>query len=290
MAKITLDIPLSEVKKHIPKYVKNNRALQQQLMTEARGRNRLNKNRTVGMHKSDLEKALIADLQRKLTTMLPKMKKTLEGEINNLVTAKTLGWVKLNQNPGNRFVLVDRSGCVIQGFDSKDISKTDTVNRQLITATDFKAHAELPQVENNIPYMYADSEGHVTVGIGHKFENETEATFVPFYQELSGNQKNTNVSANDKRQAYKDIKTYWRNNPNSAAKAYENETNLRLEAVDIDRIYSADFIEHLGRAESALQDMDSYPLDAQIGILDLVYNSGSLGGYPKFTKAVMNRN
>ncbi len=154
----------------------------------------------------------------------------------------------------------------------------------------FLRHLKHPDVENYLPYMYRDSDGNVTVGIGHLLPTASDAKNLDFFT------RGPNVAAEDLdiERAFNRVK----NAPlpqNTVPTAFERFSNIRISeayaetlALDI-----MDDFQRIVRSRDYYPEFDSYPVLAKMGLLDLVYNRGAKGArddYKRTTAAVRRRN
>lgn len=138
------------------------------------------------------------------------------------------------------------------------------------------------QFEGVIAHMYLDSEGFVTIGVGHLLANAEAAISLA----LINKQTEATASEAEKKQEWNTI-----NGKESPKKAsfYEPFTKLKLKTTDIETLLKAD----LEGLEKDLKDIysqyESLPQAAKEGLLDMIFNLGKNGlktKFPKFNQAV----
>ena len=95
-----------------------------------------------------------------------KPTKTEAEIIKDLIRQKQAGWVKAEGAPKAVLVQV-KTGCPFLGFNGKEITaiKTPHPAKPPLDITAYQVHVE--SFEGNVPWMYLDTEGNVTVGVGH---------------------------------------------------------------------------------------------------------------------------
>jgi len=135
--------------------------------------------------------------------------------------------------------------------------------------------------EGNIPYMYRDKKGYVTVGIGHLLSSVSDAQKLPFYTA-----KNVKATAAE-------IKTDFDNvhkRPKGLlAQLYKPYTKLHMEQGDIDNLTYAHINSFYKELKQIYVDFDSYPKEARYALFDMIFNLGKnklQNGFPTLNRAV----
>lgn len=145
--------------------------------------------------------------------------------------------------------------------------------------------------EGSIPWMYLDTKGKVTVGIGHMIPDADAATRLPFTvspEPPSGGAETADEIA--VRSAFAVVATA----PGGMlARRYERLTAPRLSTTAMRAVHEADTSAFLTRIRARFGAFDSYPLPARLAILDMAYNLGLSGLWDKFPRwraACLDRN
>jgi GH24 family phage-related lysozyme (muramidase) len=125
---------------------------------------------------------------------------------------------------------------------------------------------ESPDFENNIPWMYLDTGGNVTVGAGHLIPDAGAAAGLNFV-DAGG----AAASADAKQQEWN---TMHGQDPGHVASYYQQFTTLHLGQADIDSVLTADMELAQGYLRNAFPNYDSFPQKAQEGLLDMMFNMG----------------
>ena len=206
-----------------------------------------------------------------------------------LIEAGVADWVNDPARP--RALLVERrTGCMIMRAPNAPLwrLKKKTYPRKPPLDKDaFFGHAR--QFENVIPYMYQDSEGHVTVGIGHLIPDARAAAALPFVE------RGTNISpTTEEIESAFDAVKGARQLTGSPAIAFRPLTTLELPSTEIENLMKPDVDEFLRQLKSRnnFPDYETYPPTAKLGLLDMAYNKGVRGlkrDFPVFTGAVRRR-
>jgi len=121
--------------------------------------------------------------------------------------------------------------------------------------------------EGSIPYLYLDSRGFVTIGVGKMLATPAAAVAIRFVHRTGQQQ----ASAAEITAAYLTVRGAVANRP---ATAYRNLTDLDLAPGESDRLLN----QELQRAEDGARNLfggwDHFPPAAQLALLDMIYNMG----------------
>ena len=135
--------------------------------------------------------------------------------------------------------------------------------------------------ENDIPYMYLDTEGWVTVGVGQMIPDVNAAKRYQFLKPLG-----EKATAEDIEQDYKRVRAMPAGKP---AETYRVQASLVLSEDYIESI----LLNKLKECDVALRRhylrYDTYPEPVKLALLDMVYNLGAsklFGQFAAFEKAV----
>lgn len=220
-----------------------------------------------------------------------------------LLDAGGIGWAFHPDQ--NMDVLVERStGCVIDPAGGIYTPRSPQIHHEREDRVDvakFRAHVR--KFEDYIQYMYRDSEGYVTVGLGHKFENVEEAKSLVFWKREIKVSETTRVRADaaDVETAFNAVKKADLV-MNSKATAFKNlkHNNIDLDINEIERLFISDVREFVRQLQTKkdFSDFDTYPAPVQLGMLDLLYTIGFKGffgsktdtGFEKLAGALKYRN
>jgi hypothetical protein len=147
--------------------------------------------------------------------------------------------------------------------------------------------------EGRVPYMYLDIKGLVTVGVGNLIDPVEAAQALPFcFKNKPGITTPGSPATPDQ------IAGEWqrlKNNPSLATKGYtacEPITQLELSDDAIDSLISGRLTQNEGflKSKQWFQNFDSWPADAQLGLLSMAWAMGPAGpgGFPNFRVACQN--
>lgn len=136
--------------------------------------------------------------------------------------------------------------------------------------------------EGNIPYMYLDVNGNVTVGVGNLLSTVADAQALPFY-------KNDGTAATDV-----DIKKAFNIVAGSSygqmvvASDFESLTTIRMKQDDIDKLANNRLSEFKKELRSAYPNFDEYPAKVKAALFDMIFNLGSkkLAKFSKMNTAI----
>ena len=139
--------------------------------------------------------------------------------------------------------------------------------------------------EGAIPHMYLDTVGKVTIGVGNMLRNAKAATQLPFIVKESGAAASTaEIIAEYERVA--ELK------PGLAARSYKKHTRLVLTNDAIDALLDKRLARFKSRLRKDFEGFDSFPVEAQLGLIDMAFNLGNHGlisKFPTFTRAARTR-
>ena len=203
-------------------------------------------------------------------------------------------------------ILVARDGSVLLGLAGKLIK--DTKPNPPKRFSEISASAvmrEIERSEGRVSHMYFDTAKKVTTGVGHLLERGELSGLRMVRRKGAPPQKGTpsrGAFNRDKLDEYNFLdKTVKRKiGTNTTAAVQKSYTHLDLAPGEIARLFREDYREHRDRA-NRLFSLTSLPPDAQIGLNDLVYQTGGAnptkfktasakkGGWPAFTKAMERR-
>lgn len=138
----------------------------------------------------------------------------------------------------------------------------------------------LKSYEGNIPYMYLDSRGCVTVGVGFLLISADDAVNYSFVL-------NTSLAAPQKATAAQ-IKAEWTSmkaqSPNHLESYYQRFTTMKMLQFDIDMTLTQKVNNFEAKARQTFVGWDDFASHAQLALLDMIYNLGSLAAFPTLTK------
>lgn len=152
--------------------------------------------------------------------------------------------------------------------------------------------------EGRVPYMYLDTAGNVTVGIGHMLATAGAAGRLPFCRQQAG----APAATGEILDAWQKVKACpfgqsiaaSRFNPARPPAGWPALPALFLEEDAIDSLFEADMKEHARQLERSLPAFPSLPEPAQEVLLDMHFNLGDSGfsrtRWPKLFAAVEARN
>lgn len=135
--------------------------------------------------------------------------------------------------------------------------------------------------EGSIPHMYLDTVGKVTIGVGNMLRDAAAATRLPFLVEASG-------EAASEEEIIAEFQRVSEQEPGLLARRYKQYTRLILNDDAIDALLDKRLSRFKSRLRKDFEGFDSFPLDAQLGLIDMAFNLGNHGlvtKFPSFTKA-----
>jgi len=141
--------------------------------------------------------------------------------------------------------------------------------------------SKMEQYEGKISHMYLDSNGWVTVGIGHLLKDLASA------QELNFRTSNNVLASQEEIKA--DYEAVKKQPKNRVASFYKKHVTLTLSDEDIDALTN----QHIENFEKELKiifsDFTTYPNDVKLALFDIIFNVGMTNlnkKWPNFKKAI----
>ena len=149
-------------------------------------------------------------------------------------------------------------------------------------------HFASKDCEGNIPYMYLDTGGKVTIGIGHLLTLEYARTRSFIFRKTGMTATPDQVAAE-----YTKIQNLVKL-IGKAAERFEPHTELILNRGEVEQIFDEDITHKRDENHNEgktltlkriLPDIESYPWSARLALLDLVFNGGLRTKTPLFIAA-----
>ncbi len=216
-----------------------------------------------------------------------KPAKTEAEIIKDLIRLKQAGWVKA-EGATNPVLVQAKTGCPFLGFNGKEITTIKTVHptKPVLDTIAYRVHAE--SFEGNVPLMYQDTDGNVTVGVGHLLKNAAEAKQLFFVRSGTG----IRASAAEIDRAFNAVERA-RLGSNAGAQMSKKLTQIELTTGEIDNIFKSDVaVFHTG-VKGLFPDFLTYPEIAKRAIVDLPFTmgvTGFIGSFTMFQAAIQTRN
>ncbi len=138
------------------------------------------------------------------------------------------------------------------------------------------------QFEGRVSFMYLDVKGLVTIGVGNLIDPQSAALGLPFVHKAGG----ATASRAEIAAEWSSIKA----NVSLATKGYracEPLTTLALTDDAIDNLVVQRLVQNEGLLREAFSGWDSWPADAQLGVLSMAWamGAGFPNSWPKFSGA-----
>jgi GH24 family phage-related lysozyme (muramidase) len=142
-----------------------------------------------------------------------------------------------------------------------------------------------PGFEGTVPYMYLDTVGLVTVGVGQMIPDEDEAETYPFVH-------SNGVAATGPQIRAEYLRVHKMGKAQLPGK-YHTKNSLILTDDYIRSLVLKRVKEFDGDLRGHYKNYDSYPNEAKLALLDMIYNLGPdrlFGQYKQFAKSVNAQN
>lgn len=149
----------------------------------------------------------------------------------------------------------------------------------LITADDYLPIAR--RFEGDIPWLYLDTVGKVTIGIGHMIPDAEEVCAVPLGRD------GVAASDGDKRAAFGTVAAATAR-AFRGANAFRDLSDLRITPEQSADLFRAKFAELFAEAQRLFWDVGggfaAWPKRVQLATVDMAYNLGPQGLYSSFPR------
>ncbi|MCV6590760.1 MAG: glycoside hydrolase family protein [Marinobacterium sp.] len=141
---------------------------------------------------------------------------------------------------------------------------------------------ELKKSEGSIPYMYLDTVGKVTVGVGNMLPDVAAAQQLGFVERATGREATAAEIAAD-------FNAVQAQPAARVASFYKEYTHLELPEAKIDELLNQRIREFEQGLKRNFPEFDSYPITAQMAMMDMAFNLGVQGlvtKFPSMTRAI----
>jgi GH24 family phage-related lysozyme (muramidase) len=140
------------------------------------------------------------------------------------------------------------------------------------------------QFEGITAYLYTDKKGYVTTGIGNLVENVTTHEPTPDTFTLGWKRPDGSPASHQEiLDAWNAVKAAW---PKVQSVASQSLTTIRLDKEAIDRLVTSKLAQDEAYLRKKYPGYDSWPADAQLGILSMAWAMGPGFDFPRFAAAV----
>ena len=215
--------------------------------------------------------------------------------LRKMIKAQTVGYA--NDPKSKRTILVeDKTGIRVLGLDGKEITRPipvtyKTVAFSLANCVNMLATTDF---EKLIRHMYLDTGGNVTIGIGHLIRDAGAAVALHNSGSLTFTRLMGGGRATDA-EVIADYNTVINaSGSNKAAPAFASVTALRVVDSEVRALALTAVTSRLNKfmQSGRYPSFNTYPIEAQMVIIDMVYNLGQSGffsKFPNFENAVKHR-
>lgn len=144
--------------------------------------------------------------------------------------------------------------------------------------------SKMEKYEGRTNYMYLDSKGLVTVGVGHLIKDIASA------QTMSFKKSDNKPASKDEIKA--DYEAVKKQPSNRLASFYKKHTKLHLADADINTLTNKHIDNFEGELKKIFPDFSTYPSEVQLALFDIIFNVGMTdlnNKWPTFKKAVKDK-
>ncbi|WP_159819900.1 hypothetical protein [Colwellia sp. 20A7] len=241
-----------------------------------------------GANKPDDVKAVQTAFNSLLSLIPPTKKLTVDGRLGSRPeNSKTVAAIKLFQSKVVNMVrpdgIIDPNGRTHRKINEKLASAVTAAIVPISGNLKVTLKQNMKKYEGNIPHMYLDTKGKVTVGVGHLLKDVEAAKKVPFTFRDTG----AVASVKQIEDEFKLIKS--KPFGSQAAPFYKPFTKL----VITEAVREAQVEQHIRTFESELKiiygasEFSSYPNDVKLALFDMIFNLGMpelKDEFPNFNK------
>lgn len=139
---------------------------------------------------------------------------------------------------------------------------------------------KLEEYEGKINHMYIDSEGYVTIGVGHLITNVTSAQNLTLYT--------TKGKKATKPEIKLDFDTVNKQIKNKLASYYKQFTKLTMKDVDIEKQLDKHIVSFEKELKRVYSGFSALPEDVKLALFDMIFNLGqrNLKAYKNMNAAI----
>lgn len=139
---------------------------------------------------------------------------------------------------------------------------------------------KLEEYEGKINHMYIDSEGYVTIGVGHLITNATSAQNLTLYT--------TKGKKATKPEIKLDFDTVNKQIKNKLASYYKQFTKLTMKDVDIEKQLDKHIVSFEKELKRVYSGFSALPEDVKLALFDMIFNLGqrNLKAYKNMNAAI----
>ena len=153
----------------------------------------------------------------------------------------------------------------------------------MLTATEKQElRQKLAKYEGTVFHMYLDSNGYVTVGVGHLINTVADAQKLSFIDEKTKKKATADEIKTD-------FETVSKQQKKKRASFYKPHTKLVLEQADIDDLTNEHIDNFYKELKKIYSDFDDYPEEARLALFDMIFNLGMTAlrkEWPKFNEEI----
>lgn len=129
--------------------------------------------------------------------------------------------------------------------------------------------------EGYVTHMYLCKAGRVTVGIGNMLPSTGNAQSLPFVDRTTKNKASAEAIKTD-------YETVAKQRAGQPHRMYKEHTKLDLSDLEINQLFKRRVEQFETDLRALYSEYDAFPEDAQLALLDMVFNLGK-GGLAKFS-------
>lgn len=151
-----------------------------------------------------------------------------------------------------------------------------------------RAIEHLRKEENDKDFIYLDTKGKKTVGVGTNVDDRKKFMSINWQKD---NRPATEQEKNEAFEIFENIIQRKEYGQRYGAKRYENKSSLRISKETSDKLLKEHLKDDLISLRKTFTEFDSFPEELQDVLLDIKYNVGNVSDekWPKLHKGIKNR-
>ncbi len=142
--------------------------------------------------------------------------------------------------------------------------------------------------EGSENFLYQDSRGNPTIGVGKMIPNEKEMNGLPLYLFDQNGTEVRPATSEEKSEAFRKLRTLPKGQISSSYDPLRNEgfKNIQLKDDDVYKLYKEELSRKAAQVNKSLPDLDTKPAPLQLMSMDMFYNLGSNFNRKKWPKLI----
>ena len=173
--------------------------------------------------------------------------------------------------------------------EEKELNSVSLEKKYSKLLSNVRKHLVNEESENLIEYIYLDSKGYITTGIGSKIDDKETFLNINF---MIGDRLATYQEKLDAYNKFNDMSKKEIYKKNYKAQYYRKFSNLRINARDAEELLYKHTLNDLKKLREGIENFDKLPLPLQEVLMDIRYNTGNVSklNWPKLREGIRTKN